>query len=105
MRFDFPTLSKVSGTLRVVLHLDSEVLLVYLARLGVRAPIPYVQDAILNLRHPYIVIATAMTDYVAQLSLSQTMAFNWLFAVLFSCGTTPYVLNMQKLVRNYWSHF
>ena len=46
----------VSWTLRVVLHLDSEVLLVYglftllLARLGVRAPIPYVQDAILNLR-------------------------------------------------------
>ena len=68
MRFDFPTLSKVSGTLRVVLHLDSELLLVYglfallLARLGVRAPIPYVQDAILNLRHPYIVVATATTD-------------------------------------------
>ena len=61
MRFDFPTLSKVSGTLRVVLHLDSELLLVYglfallLARLGVRTPIPYVQDTILNLRHPYIV--------------------------------------------------
>ena len=45
-------LSKVSGTLRVLLYLDSEVLLVYrlfallLARLGARAPIPYVQDAI-----------------------------------------------------------
>ena len=68
MRFDFPTLSKVSGTLRVLLHLYSEVLLVYrlfallLARLGARAPIPYVQDAILNLRHPYIVVATATTD-------------------------------------------
>ena len=71
-RFDFPTLSKVSGTFQVVLHLDSEVLLVYglfallLTRLGVRAPIPYVQDAILNrhfdLRHPYIVVATATTD-------------------------------------------
>ena len=41
-----------------MLYLDSEVLLVYrlfallLARLGARAPIPYVQDAILNLRHP-----------------------------------------------------
>ena len=45
-------LSKVSETLRVVLHLDREVLLVHglfallLARLGMRAPIPYVQDAI-----------------------------------------------------------
>ena len=64
----FPTLSKVSGTLRVLLHLYSEVLLVYrlfallLACLGVRAPIPYVQDTILNLRHPYIVVATATTD-------------------------------------------
>ena len=57
-----------SGTLRVLLYLDSEVLLVYrlfallLARLGARAPIPYVQDAILNLRHHYIVVATATTD-------------------------------------------
>ena len=33
-----------------------------LAHLGVSAPIPYVQYAILNLRHPYIVIATTMTD-------------------------------------------
>ena len=47
-RSDFSTLSKVSGTLRVLLYLDSEVLLVYrlfallLARLGARAPIPYV---------------------------------------------------------------
>ena len=68
MRFDFPTLSKVSGTLRVVLHLDSELLLVYglfallLTHLGVCTPIPYVQDTILNLRHPYIVVATANND-------------------------------------------
>ena len=34
-----------------------------LVHLGVCAPIPYVQDAILNLRHLYIVIATAMTDF------------------------------------------
>ena len=67
-RFDIPTLPKVSGILQVVLHLDSEVVLVYghfvllIARLGVRAPITYVQDAILNLRHPYIVVATATTD-------------------------------------------
>ena len=32
-------------------------------RFGVRAPIPYVQAAILNLRHPYIVIATAIIDF------------------------------------------
>ena len=58
------TRSKVSGTLQVVLlYLDSEVLLVYrlfallLTHLGGHAPIPYVQDAILNLRHPYIVVA------------------------------------------------
>ena len=44
MRFDFPTLSKVSGTLQVLLDLDSKVLLVHrlfallLARLGRRAP-------------------------------------------------------------------
>ena len=68
MRFDFLTLSKVSSTLRVLLHLYSEVLLVYrlfallLARLDGRIPIPYVQDAILNLRHPYIVVATTTTD-------------------------------------------
>ena len=68
MRFDFPTRSKVSATLQALLYLDSEVLLVYrlfallVARLGGRAPIPYVQDAILNLRHPYIVVATATTD-------------------------------------------
>ena len=35
-----------------------------LARLGAHAPIPYVQDAILNLRHPYIVVATATTDTI-----------------------------------------
>ena len=29
-----------------------------LVHLGLCAPIPYVQDGILNLRHPYIVIAT-----------------------------------------------
>ena len=52
------TQMKVSGTSWVVLHLDSEVLLVYrlfallIACLGVRSPIPYVQDAILNLHHP-----------------------------------------------------
>ena len=46
MRSDFPTLSKFSGTLRVLLYLDSEVLLVYrlfallLARLGARALYP-----------------------------------------------------------------
>ena len=66
MRSDFLTQMKVSKILRVVLHLDSEVLLVYrlfallLARLGMRAPIPYVQDTILNLRHPYIVVTTDM---------------------------------------------
>ena len=60
MRFDFSTLSKVNGTLRVVLHLDSDVLLVnklyalLLVRLGACTPIPYVQDTILNLHHPYI---------------------------------------------------
>ena len=65
MRSDFPTQTKVSGTLWAVLNLDSDLLLAYrlfvllLARLG---PILYVQDAILNLRHPYIVIATAITD-------------------------------------------
>ena len=58
MRFDFLTQTKVSRILRVVLHLDSEVLLVYrlfaklLTRLGtLRAPIPYVHDAILNIVH------------------------------------------------------
>ena len=60
MRSDFPTLSKFSGTLRVLLYLDNKVLLVYrlfallFTRLGPRAPIPYVEDAILNLHHPYI---------------------------------------------------
>ena len=66
----FQLKTKVSGTLRVVLHLGSNLLLVYrlfvlvLARLDGCAPIPYVQDVILNLRHPYIVItvATAITD-------------------------------------------
>ena len=33
-----------------------------LARLGACAPIPYVQDAILNLRQSYIVVATTTTD-------------------------------------------
>ena len=57
-RSNFLTQTKVSRTLRVILHLDSELLLVcmlfalLLARLGTRTPIPYVQDAILNLRHP-----------------------------------------------------
>ena len=64
-RFNFQTLPKVIGTLQVVLHLDSDVLLVYglfallLARLGVHTPMPYVQDAMC---HPYIVVATATTD-------------------------------------------
>ena len=31
-------------------------------RFGTVDPIPYVQDAILNRPHPYIVIATAITD-------------------------------------------
>ena len=58
MRFNFLTLLKCSGTSQVVLYLNGEVLLVYrlfallLTRLGVCALIPYVQDAILNLRHP-----------------------------------------------------
>ena len=34
----------------------------FLARLGTPAPIRYVQDAILNLRHPYIGVATATPD-------------------------------------------
>ena len=54
MTFDFPTLSKVSATLQVLLYLDSEVLLVY--RLFA------LLLTILNLRHPYIVVATATTD-------------------------------------------
>ena len=55
------TQTKVSGTLRIVLYFDSKVLLVYrlfallLARLGVCVHIPYVQDAILNLCHSYVV--------------------------------------------------
>ena len=59
MRSNFPNQTKVSRTLRVVLPLDSEVLLVYmpfallLTHLGARALIPYVQDAI---RHSYIVV-------------------------------------------------
>ena len=74
MRFDFPTLSKVSATLQVLLYLNNEVLLVYrffallLAHLGGHAPLPYVQDTILNLRHPYIVVATATTDRVLLVS-------------------------------------
>ena len=52
----------------MVLLTDSELLLVYglfaflLTRLGMRAPIPYVKDAILNMRHPNIVVTTATTD-------------------------------------------
>ena len=51
-----------------MLYLDSEVLLAYglfallLTRLCMHAPIPYIQDAVLNLRHPYIVVATVTTD-------------------------------------------
>ena len=51
--------------MQVVSQMDSAVLLVYrlsdllFARLDVRAIIPYVQDAILNMCHPYIVVAVA----------------------------------------------
>ena len=41
---------------------------------------------------------------VAQLSLSQVMAFFWLYAVVLSCGAMLYVLNTQKLARNYPGH-
>ena len=51
---DFQTPVKVSETLRVVLHFT-----VLLACLGTPAPICYVQDGILNLRHPYVGVATA----------------------------------------------
>ena len=67
-RSDFRTSGKVSGTLGVVLYLNREELYVCVRlagicrRSGVRAPIPNVQDAIFYLAHPYIVIATAITD-------------------------------------------
>ena len=54
------------------MYLDGKVLLVYglfallLARLGVRAPIPYVQDAILNLHHPYIIVTTYIKGITLQ---------------------------------------
>ena len=60
LRSDFATSTKVSETLRIVLHLNSEGLLVPTLKtgLGVRfraaAPIPYVQDAILNIGHSYL---------------------------------------------------
>ena len=63
----FPDSDKGQQDFASILLLDNEVLLVYilfallLARLGVRAPISYVQDAILNLRDLYIVVATAIT--------------------------------------------
>ena len=47
-------------SLEVVLYLDNEVFLVYrlfalfLSRLGAHAPVPYVQDTILNLNYPYL---------------------------------------------------
>ena len=65
---NFLTSTKASKISRVVLHLDSEGLLVYVLKTGllkrfrVSAPIPYVQDAILNIAHSYIVNATALTD-------------------------------------------
>ena len=68
LRSDFATFIKVIETLRVVLHLNSEGLLVHQLRIGLRerfrvtAPIPYVQDAILNLRHSYLRSATALRD-------------------------------------------
>ena len=60
LRFDFATPTKVSETLGVVLHLNSEGLLVSRLRtwLGERfrggAPIRNVQDAILNIGHSYL---------------------------------------------------
>ena len=70
LRSDFATFIKVIETLRVVLHLNSEGLLhvVHQLRIGlherfrVTTPIPYVQDAILNLRHSYLRSATALRD-------------------------------------------
>ena len=40
-----------------------------LARLGTPAPIRYVQDAILNLRHPYVEVAVATPDIFALLCI------------------------------------
>ena len=69
LQFDFATSTKVSESLRVVLHLNSEGFLVPRLKTGLRerfraaAPIPYVQDAILNIGHSYLVNAVALTDY------------------------------------------
>ena len=60
LRTDFSTPTKVSEPLRVVLHFNSEGLLVHKLRTGLRehfrasAPIPNVQDAILNIGHSYL---------------------------------------------------
>ena len=68
LRSDFATPTKVSETLGVVLHLNSEGLLVPRLRtwLGERfrggAPIRNVQDAILNIGHSYLRSATALRD-------------------------------------------
>ena len=68
LQSDFATPTKVSEPLRVVLHLNSEGLLVprlktWLGeRFRVGAPIRDVQDAILNIGHSYLVNATAFTD-------------------------------------------
>ena len=80
-RSDYLTQTKVSRTLQIVLYLDSEVPLVYRLfalllthlRTGVRVPIPYVQDAILNLHHPYIVVATMTTDTLAYKNIVEMM--------------------------------
>ena len=60
MRSDFSTLMQVSEPLGVVLHLNSEGLLVPKLKTWLRkrfrggAPIPNVQDAILNIAHSYL---------------------------------------------------
>ena len=66
LRSNFATPTKVSEPLRVVLHLNSEGLLVprlktWLGeRFRVGAPIRDVQDAILNIGHSYLRSATAL---------------------------------------------
>ena len=40
-----------------------ELFALLLIHLGARAPIPYVQDVILNLCHPFIIVTTETTDY------------------------------------------
>ena len=70
LRFYFATSTKVSESLRVVLHLNNEGLLVPKLKTGLRehfradVRIPNVQDAILNIGHSYLVNAVALTDKV-----------------------------------------